>query len=72
MIIPGPTSISLNLVEIEMPTDPLRDRPADENEIEVTPEMIEAGLDVWYFFEKSDGEAAVAEIFTAMLRAARK
>jgi hypothetical protein len=44
-----------------------RDRP----EIEITPEMIEAGLAELFYYERGadDGAECIAEIYTAMERA---
>lgn len=49
-----------------------RDRPADEKEIEVTPEMIEAGRDgLWSYNRECDGagDDALRDIFQAMWNA---
>ena len=50
----------------------MTDRAAEEDEVEITPQMIEAGLRVFYASGLVDGPSAedkciVAEIFQAML-----
>jgi hypothetical protein len=63
---------------VESTTKEPRDRPhSTDVEIEVTPAMIEAGVDVFYDLpEMPPGEqelrAAVSRCFLAMLRASRK
>jgi hypothetical protein len=43
------------------------DRPALEPEIEVTPEMIDAGVSAWALFEAGDrSDWLVSEIYRAM------
>jgi len=52
-----------------------RDRSADEPEIEVTPEMVEAGMDEYYggcLYEDAPRSAqrdTIVEIYRAMVRA---
>jgi hypothetical protein len=49
-----------------MPCNPLRDRP----EIEITPEMIEAGIRAYDLYDSEDPyEWIVAAIYTAMEKA---
>jgi hypothetical protein len=49
------------------------DRPADDKEIEVTPEMIEAGVEVyWDLRDNVYSEALVARVYRAMALVGRE